>query len=795
MNISVAESNNLKINQSETTSETIGIVDFKQDGEIHEAEIKNEIMLDPTLGQTIMPEMDVKAFLGRPCRIAQNVFTVLDAVGDAKFNLGRFPRTLFSSIPMWNEKLKGFYGIRYTAVVRLVANPNPFQQGRYMLASIPLGGLGDANCGNVWRDMHAFTVKQRSMLPHVEFDLQCDTEVTLRIPFQSNQLFFNLNSYASSDYGSINDLRIYPYVPFNFGTGANSCSWSVYVHLEDVELFGAAQPQSGLTGTEKEQMKGKIGPIGLTARKISKSANIIARSPLLSTFAKPVAWAADIAAEVAYVFGWSKPTDLAPVGSKVKTILPGFGNVDTADRSKQIAYFSRHEAENADGLFGTDVDELAFVNFLAIPSWFSTVTWSQVSVQDTVLSTFTLSPPFFSNTTAGIVTGVNLMNHSPVSLLADFFQNYRGSFRVTFKFVKTKFHSGRIEVAFYPWFAKGTNPGLPVDSPYVTKTIVDIRTTSEFTVEFPFISQRAYCEVTEPYGTVQISVLESLTSPDTCASTVSIIMEQSCCDDFEFAIPHTSAYSAPFMGVTPQSGCMTFDSPVGNSKIHRSDKYSRICIGESVRSLRQIARLPSRFDYIDPLAAVGKVQLNFLPYANAYPTKNGSTLASSTTTSDFVGLLCSMFMFSKGSMRIKGIATLATKNTAVHTVAAECDAGQYGAPIDFTSKVGIVNTNTYKWMFLLPRQFHKVDDEGIEIQVPQHSRYLCRNNAQLMCNQDSGTNQKYNSDYAPNRRISMIAGYDVTNVFDNFQFSRAMGDDGTAGCFVSIPPMMATGGY
>lgn len=242
--------------------------------------------------------MSIKDFLKRPVFLARGKFQSTDTVSTSGFDFGNWPKAVISAIPMWTEKLKGYYGLRATLSLRLVANPNPFQQGRYMLCHVPCGG-SEYNT-QVWINSHITTLVQRSQLPHVEFDLQCDTEAILKIPFVSSKNFYVLNSGVLVE-DVISRVRIFPYEPFSTGTGTNFCTWTLFASMEDVELIGAAIPQSG--NSELEQVRGKIGPIGLAVRRIKRIADTLSPVPLLSTYAVPVSWAADVISKTAYVFG------------------------------------------------------------------------------------------------------------------------------------------------------------------------------------------------------------------------------------------------------------------------------------------------------------------------------------------------------------------------------------------------------------------------------------------------------------------------------------------------------------
>lgn len=77
----------------------------------------------------------IKDFLSRPIIIATNLWSASDPV-EKQLYTANFPEVLISNA-MYQDKLKGFVGLRATLVVKVQVNSQPFQQGRLMLQYIP----------------------------------------------------------------------------------------------------------------------------------------------------------------------------------------------------------------------------------------------------------------------------------------------------------------------------------------------------------------------------------------------------------------------------------------------------------------------------------------------------------------------------------------------------------------------------------------------------------------------------------------------------------------------------------
>lgn len=753
---------------SPDTSNSGNIVSFDNDGAT-ERSTQVSKPLDDTLVPDNYPEKTLLQFLSRPVKWKQGTFSLTDSLTKPEFNVGHTLTGLLTDIPMWREKLRGYYGIRYDLKLRLILNANAHQQGLYRLVAIPIGDPRSLGEANVWANAHACTKYQRSMLPGVYIDLSQDTEVVLTVPYCSRRAFSLLNTVAPSQ----QLIKIYPFSILQTGTGANNCSWTLFASLENVQLFGQVEPQSAI---DREQRSGKIGPIGSTLRKVSRASTILSRVPLLSVFAGTVSWASDIAAEVAYVFGFSRPTDLAVYQNHVQSILPGFSNYDVADRSKQLGLMARNQLELCPEALGHGEDEMDFKHFLSRYCYIGQFSWNLIDLVDTQKHLITLKPTAMSLLGPGGI--LPTYHHSPVSLLGEFFELYRGSFAFRLHFVKTGFHSGRLEVVFHP-SSGGTMPVMSQDSPWVQKTIIDIRDRSTFDFEVPWISPNAFIRTSEPYGYLQINIVEELSCPDTVSSSIDVFIEMACCGDFEFAQYKPPKNAVPYFNVVPQSG-------LGDSKVKMTSRASALAIGETVRSWRQLLKIPSGFDY--PLSKSTWKTFSVLPFGVQYPSQATTPVLTSSTV-DIYGILSGMYLFAAGSVRLKGYFPT-SKNFKVEVTAGVVPTGVSVYDIFYPNPF----INDYPWTNPSWRISTPLavtgEQEAVEVQIPQYGFDRVRNSIETISLPSSASSQMgYFVDEVSPACVNFAV--DSTASFEGFVCYRSGGDDANFGTFVSIPPMTA----
>jgi hypothetical protein len=747
---------------------------------------------------------DLKAFLAKPFAIQKGVLQSTDAVNT--FSYIATPSAIINQEP-YVSKMKGFVGFRAKAVFRLQVNANRFQQGRYMLIWIPSGGGSTTtNRGILWRNSRIATLYQRTQLPHVELDLCCDTEATLVVPYVSALNYFPVNSTGLS-VGDTGTVFITPYVALSYASGSSTAAYTLWVHFEDVQLIAPTVPQSGKmfskakSNTAREQASVGVGPVGSTLAKISKSSGILTQIPLLSAFAGPLSWATDIMSQAVNVFGWSRPINLQPVGRMRQEVFPYNTNVDTVDNVQILAYTAKNEVSVLPGFAGTDIDEMDFANFVTIPSFYETVSWSAGNSASSLLATFPLKPDSYTtNYSTGTVTAAAYV---PVAWLAQYFNLWRGGFTFTFKFVKTEFHSGRLLFAFIPYANTASAPTITFDlTAFVHREIIDIRHANEFSFTVPFTAIQSYLSIGEAFGECRLYVVDPLTAPATVSSTVTIIVEVSGTPDFEFAVPIATNLQ-PIYGVTPQSGamfggsknvadpCMNTDGYVGNARMVTDANASAInCIGEKIVSLRAMLRAPT---LAPSFAASGwsTAYQQILPFGVNGVVTSATIPITYLTGADFYSMLSSIFALSRGGVRLKGVPTTATTfsdNTPCIV--------SLSSPINGATSVLYVNnptTTAYdgtatsnSFVTGLFQPFHLSKSGGYDVQIPQYNEYHSRPSQDHIA---MGSTYPYSfTQTALTSRLVVNVSAPLSGS-QAFYYARSGADDCNFGLFTCIPLM------
>lgn len=787
---------------------------FVDDGNVVVRDPSHVAHIDDTILQmqdTNFDEQSIKTFLSRPIILRQGNFNITDTYSFLDSMSMPYAALTSANAVMWREKLRGIFGIRMDMKFRLVVNANRFQQGRYAMGWVPLAGpkrttssLKEISVNN----SHVATLVQRTTIPRVEVDLASDTVAELVVPFVSSRTFYNLNAVlaATNEY-PLGFLNIYPYSPLVSPAGSTVAGYTLYVSFENVHLFGASSPQSGLKRhvriADKEVSQKASGPISSVSQAISKGFKEFANIPLLSTYATGISWVADRVTNVASVFGWSKPLAGDSMAKMLIMQAPNHNTIDGDSDARAMSYLTKPGVVAFAGASGTDYDEMDFSYIVRKPAWFNTMTWSNTMVSGTILTNGTIGVMPYHQTTV-----LSSNNYQPVAFVASFFQFWRGSMRFRFKVVKTEFHSGRISVAFYPGNALATYTG---GEPYVHRQIVDIRDSVEFEFVVPFISDAPWLDTRT--GNLIFTVVDPLVHPATVSSSITILCEVSGGEDFEVAVPNPPLNITPTV-FTPQSGLTNENSlitmNIGNTSIVADPIVATsLAVGDKITNFRSFLKRYTPLRYLDNSNATGTKfnGASVAMYTDAVYTVLNVPPAN-YIRADHYSIVLSCYAISRGGVRIRNIINknlLQATSTnpygpSMATIWTKSDATPYFAqttPI-FTFPDNSAEPTTGAHVVYQDLAYNGV----LTIEQPQYSNTFLRSVADQVIvqgglsstafsvgTQSSVCNQMVHFALPAKTTISVpsIEGQSVHN------FTRALADDADFGCFISVPPMRITG--
>lgn len=176
------------------------------------------------------------------------------------------------------------------------------------------------------------------------------------------------------------------------------------------------------------------------------------------------------------------------------------------------------------------------------PMMFDQITWSTSDNMGSLLYTIPVYPAYFYKTQ---LTDY----HQPTYLLyvSSAFTYWRGGIRIDLEFVATRFHSGKLLIAFVPNVAPSapTFAQVSQNNPCIS---VDLQQTSSASFVVPYVSATPYKVMTPEgnpqfddectLGTVYIFVQNSLACASNVSGTIDINLYARGAEDFELAVPN-----------------------------------------------------------------------------------------------------------------------------------------------------------------------------------------------------------------------------------------------------------------
>jgi hypothetical protein len=472
-----------------------------------------------------------------------------------------------------------------------------------------------------------------------------------------------------------------------------------------------------------------------------------------------------------------------------------FTNSDTPDNSTMLGFKDTNEITDLPGFAGSDLDEMNLNYISSISAWFSTITWSTSSGADTILQTFSLSPrKFYQNTT---VNSQAVSHLTPLAYVSSFFALYRGSIVLTFKLVKTEFHTGRLMVTFTP-FDYAVNSAYPavtqLTSVYAHREIIDIRYGNEFKFVIPYTSfstWRSAAGTDSAYGNLQVMVLNELVAPSTVPSSIGILVEASAHSDFEWAQPvDFGAY--PVQIYYPQMArdnvCEITSSTLGKASTYSSTAPSELCIGESIRSFRSLIKRFNRVVRSSPTLPTQTYML-IVPWAMEIGYADPTVVVGANNGVDTLSHMAYCFTFMRGGIRYKLIDPY-QHTTPLYEVCSQPLSASTGAPpanyTYFGTTFGVAAFGEMR-----PTSISQpAATGGTEVAFPFYNRFHsipCSSTFQTPATAVNGLT--YNPSGTGPRTLGYLLNSPFSGQLDPI-ILRAGAEDMSFGLFISTPPVV-----
>lgn len=671
-------------------------------------EQKGRVNLFDPIGPNLQDAQTLALFLAKPHLLGTFNWNTTDPVGIILIQ--ESIKSLILSVAPWKNKIAGYSYMRGTAVIRLELNAQPFQSGKLLMHFLPQYQYR-VGISNTFAN-HNASLGAKTQQYSVELDAR-DSSAIIRIPYIAPTAYCSFKSDVDdeflSDWGSIFVSVLSPLQ----SVADTTASISYFISVEDAEFAAPTfqvEPQmrkpkskkqqpppeesqtnsdvydymSGYTTDEwdedgkphnrfaerqalrKEREKAKQGgAVSSTLDAISGAADYLSEIPVIGSYVKGGKSILDGASNLFKAFGWSKPQDTSTQQIFGSQYARNLNNLSGLDISYPLAMDPGHRLAPIPCVDGTDKDEMSFAFLKKIPAYVNTFSWSKSEVASTLLYQLNVSPVtctevgFYTAVGAGYIQPIK--SGPPFTFLSRYFSLYRGSIEVTLKFVKNQFYTGRVLVAFDPNTTSGNimfseNTGL--------REIIDLKDSSEITLNLPYLSNTNYLSIDESIGRLRIYVLNQLAAPDTVESSINVLVYYNAGDDFELAKP-ISDFPTPVVSVVPE---MNIVQPVlakkrigGYPDSPLTDVAVKSSLGEAFMSIKQLILCSRPVSFNSEVTTFTKYSTSgtdaylsnvaFNPWVFGLPRLTGAGFAVPYLTGDYLSELATGYSYYRGGLR------------------------------------------------------------------------------------------------------------------------------------------------
>lgn len=596
--------------------------------------------------------MHVKEYLERPVLLARGNY---NAAVRASVYQTPIDRATLSAIFPWDFVTRAT-GIRFTIKFRVQFTANPFMAGIVKLVWQPMDSAFYSN--------RATSTCFASQLPGTYVDISEQTEGVLEIPWTHVYDYMGTTStYPDFTLGFFN---LVAYTPVAVGAGADTPNYVIWVSLHDIQLVGANPKNLINVIPQLNPMFVEAKNSGLISKTLNTVSGITATIsnafPLLSPYFGPTSWFLRAASLSAAAFGWSRPMNVDKISRMAPTTTNYWPNCDAPDTSTSLGLFSDTGVAILPGFASSKYDEMELKYVLGRYSAICYSTLSVADVPDTYCYACVLTPSamFFRANfpcnvpVASCVPSVSgkAIQPAPVCYFGNQFSLWRGGFKFRIKFAKTKFHTGRLLVGFYPTsnaFDNENSMNLPVPTdPISYKTLLfDMRQSNMLEFECPYVAHTPYRDIATTAGVFFVRVLSPIEAPSTVSNIVPFVVEVACTDDFEFHAPVSST-----LGLKPGTAApfSTYTQADTTFK-HDGSQQSMFAIGEKMLSLKQwISR--ASITTAQPVASTAVGAFTVLPPNQWTNPVQTSLVAMTSYNLTPCSYMARCYAFSRGSYNV-----------------------------------------------------------------------------------------------------------------------------------------------
>lgn len=516
------------------------------DGSVSKTSNQNIVFSDAGLSAThVAPPLSFKIdsdtgaklgdFLSRPVAISSFSWAEGNTTPvQLQFN----PWALYFNTATIKTKIANFARLRCKLKLKFVVNASPFYFGALRVCYTPI-----ANSALDAYESSGAQIKL-SQLPG-DFIYPADmSSFEMELPFLWPRTWIEVG--ANAEFIAMGRIQYILYSTLRSANGSTSTNVNItcYAWAEDVELAGLT---SGLALQSDEY--DATGVISAPASAVAAVAGALTNVPVIGNLARATQMGATTVSNIASLFGFSNPPVVSDVPGYQPKTFHAFSNVETSMPIDKLSLDPKNEVTIDRAVVGAcPDDELIITNFAGKQSFVFGTLWTDAYSPGTQLMQIPVTP---RNHTFIAIAGCNAIHSTPAAHASFAFRQWRGSMIYTLKFVKSRYHTGRVQIS---WDPQGV-PTSVAETTTMTR-IVDLQVETEVEFAVPYKGVDPWLLTGNPgnnwtnatggtvtfdkrshNGVIRVTVLNELTGP-AASQQLDILLFAKAGPDIQFAVPN-----------------------------------------------------------------------------------------------------------------------------------------------------------------------------------------------------------------------------------------------------------------
>lgn len=555
-------------------------------------------------------------FLRRPTRIDTRSWTTASSNGVLGTVLE--PWFLYLNNPVIRNKLNNYAFLRAKLCIKIIINATPFHYGCLRVAYEP-NVNATANGDRLSKIRTNAITSNTQIVPYSQLPgvwvLPADNSGgEIHVPYFRHTNWLPLK--LASNVRTMGNLTYYVAFPLTVASASGSTAVSIdtFAWLEDVELGGST---AELTLQAKDEYDGVISA---PARAIATAAASLSNLPVIGKFARATSIGAGAVAGIAHLFGFTNTPVIDDVHAVVPVTSAHLSSSEIGTPVQKLSLDPKQELSIDPTMHGiSNTDEMVIDTIIKKKSALVMDGWSTSDAVGTVIFNARVSPMIFARVNiddGGAVTRAHRVYHTPLSYIGMLFTHWRGDIVFEIEVICTKFHKGRLKIAWDPIGSSGT---AALDENTVFTTILDIGDNNKALFRVPFHQAFAWCRTrgivsdnwsvgsalstTEAFdnGLFIVSVLTPLMSPVSPQNVGVKISVYSASVEFanpRSALGENSGTSPPSFFAVQSADVQDVEATMvsfGDIGVDHPERYA-LNFGEKVASLRTLLHRHSLYD-------------------------------------------------------------------------------------------------------------------------------------------------------------------------------------------------------